>query len=113
MLEATLLKLYPLIVTTEPILPVLGEKLAIKGIFVNRKLGMVAVPFDVVITTLPEPPFPKIAVILEFEFTTNEAAATPPKVIDVAPIKLAPEIVTVDPVLPTAGIIELTIGEIE
>ena len=57
----------------------------------------VPVPAEFVTETLPEFPFPTSAVILVALTTVNEAAAVPPKLTAVAPVKLLPVMVTVFP----------------
>ena len=69
-----------------------------------------AVPFGVLTLTLPLAPLPTIAVI-EVEFTTvNEAAAVPPKLTVVAPVKLVPVIVTVVPAALVVGVNDVIVG---
>jgi len=68
------------------------------------------VPLAVVTTTLPEAPVATMAVIVVLFTTIKDVAATPPKVIDVAPVKLVPVIVTVVPVPPVDGVNEDTMG---
>jgi hypothetical protein len=52
------------------------------------------VPDGLVTTTFPDAPAPTRAEIVEEEKIEKEAAGTPPKVTEVAPVKLEPEIVT-------------------
>ena len=58
----------------------------------------VAVPPGVVTEISPEVPDPTMAVMLVADTTLNEAAAVPPKLTAVAPVKSVPVIVTVAPV---------------
>ena len=51
---------------------------------------LVAVPPGVVTEILPVEPLPTIAVILVIEFTVKLAAAVPPILTAVAPLRLAP-----------------------
>ena len=54
--------------------------------------------------TDPLAPVPTTAIILEGEFTTKEAAGTPPKLTAVVPVKLLPLIVTLVPVAAAVGV---------
>ena len=72
--------------------------------------GLVAVPPGVVTETLPEVPDPTTAVILVAETTVNEEAAVPPKVTDIAPVKLVPVIVTMVPLPALVGMNEVMVG---
>src|SRR5437870_4542900 len=97
-------KFAPLIVTTVPTGPLAGEKLAIVGGFTTvNELALVAVPSGVV--TLSGPvvaPAGTVAWIAVSEVTAK-LALTPSKVTDVAPLKLAPLIVTPVPTGPLPG----------
>ena len=55
---------------------------------------LLPIPFGVVTLTLPVAPVPTTAVIVVALTTVNEAAAVPPKLTAVAPVKLVPVIVT-------------------
>lgn len=57
-----------------------------------------------VTATLPEVPYESIAVILVAEFTVNEAAAVPPNVTLVVPVKLEPLMVIVAPAAACVGL---------
>ena len=80
--------------TACPACAVLGKKEVMvgAGFVVNVNPPRVAVPPAVVTDTLPVAPTPTTAVIRVAEFTTNEAAAVPPKRTDVAPVKFVPVI---------------------
>ena len=55
--------------------------------------------------------FAPITAVMELALiTVNEAAAAPPKLTAVAPVKLVPVIVTVVPELPLTGVKELIVG---
>ena len=56
---------------------------------------LLPIPFGVVTLTLPVAPVPTTAVIVVALTTVNEAAAVPPNLTAVAPVKLVPVIVTV------------------
>ena len=60
--------------------------------------------------TLPLVPDPITAVILVGETTLNDVAAIPPKLTAVAPVKLDPVIVTIDPIFAVEGAIEVMVG---
>ena len=72
------------------------------------------VPSDVVTRTLAVPAAPAgvTAVIVVAETTVTEVAAAPPIVTEVAPVKLAPEMVTLVPpeIAPALGEIDATVG---
>jgi hypothetical protein len=59
---------------------------------------------------LPEAPVATTAVIAVEETTENEAAAMPPKLTAVAPVKFVPVIFIVVPVPPTKGVKEVIVG---
>jgi hypothetical protein len=107
---ATLLKLLPEIVTVEPMLPVAGVKLLIRGGTKNTKPAFEPVPSMVVTLTFPDEPVPTVAVMLVGEFTVNEAAGVPPKLTAVAPVKSVPVMVTVVPADADVGANEETTG---
>ena len=67
-------------------------------------------PNAVVTLTLPLVPPATTAVIVESLTTINEVAIVPPKLTEEAPVKLAPLIVTVVPVLAVDGANELILG---
>ena len=67
-------------------------------------------PPELVTLTLPEAPYPTVAVISESLTTVNDAAATPPKLTAVVPVKLLPEMLTVVPVDAVAGLNEVREG---
>ena len=72
-----------------------------------------AVPLGVVIDTLPVVPAATTAVILVALTTEKDAAAVPPKLTAVAPVKFVPVIVTVVPVAADKGLKEVMAGPVE
>ncbi|GDX46656.1 hypothetical protein LBMAG24_19840 [Bacteroidota bacterium] len=59
---------------------------------------------------MPDLPVPTTAVILVALTTVNEAAAVPPKLTAVVPVKLVPVIVTVCPVPAEVGLNDVIVG---
>jgi hypothetical protein len=98
-------------VTVVPATPLVGENELMEagGIYV-KPVADVPVPPSVVTVILPVLPLATTAVIALSLTTVNEAAAVPPKLIAVAPVKYEPLIVTDAPVTPVAGVNELTTG---
>jgi hypothetical protein len=97
-------KFVPLITTEVPLGPDAGLKLVIDGLERKVKvLAEVVVPPDVVMLIIPVEPVPTTARIWVAESTVKLAAAVPPKLTAVAPVKLVPFIVTVAPLAPKAG----------
>jgi len=85
-------------------LPDVGVKDEIVGeVFMYVNPERVPVPAEFVTETLPEFPFPTIAVILVGLTTVNDVATKPPKLTEVIPVKLLPVIVTVFPLVAEAG----------
>ena len=112
------LKFVPLIVMSVPpaSTPVFGftEVMVGAGNSNVNAFKAVAIPAGVVTTTdlAPEVRAGVIAVMEVSETTTTLVAATPPKVTLVAPVKCAPEIVTVVPprVVPDVGLNDAIVG---
>jgi len=108
----TSLKFVPVIVTLVPLAPLVGVKDVMvggAGITVNHARD--AVPVGAATVTFPEiAPEATVAVMLVAEFTVNEAAATPPKLTAVAPVKLVPVIVTTVPAGPLVGVNDIIDG---
>jgi hypothetical protein len=98
-------KLAPVIVTTVPPVPLVGVKLVIVGREITVKLAvLVAVPAGVVTLTGPVVAVAgTVAWMVVSEVTENVVAFTPLNVTAVAPVKLAPVIVTVVPLVPLVG----------
>lgn len=104
-------KLAPVIVTTVPAPPIVGLNEATPGSVVEKtKPANVAVPPGVVTVTLPEEPLPTCAVMVPSSTTVNVMAAVVPNFTAVAPVKLAPFMVTVWSVAAVVGVKELIIG---
>ena len=103
-------KLRPLmvmVVVIEPVGIVVGVKLVITGagIGVKVKPAIEAVPSGVVTLTAPETAVAGTTAVMRVaEFTTKDAAATPPKLTLLAPVKLLPEITTLVPGVAVAGV---------
>ena len=70
---------------------------------------LVAVPPGVVTEILPVEPLPTIAVIRVAEFTVKLAAAVPPMLTAVAPLRLVPVMFSEVP-LPPSGVKEVIVG---
>lgn len=95
-------KLAPSMVTDVPTIPLVGKKLLILGL-TAKLLVLVAVPIGVVTLTMPViAPFGTVVVIAVSEPTLN-VAFTPLNLTLVAPVKLAPVIVTFVPTAPLVG----------
>ena len=104
-------KFVPVRVTICPVFPDVGVKELIVGtVLIKVKPANVPEPAEFVTVTLPEAPFPTIAVIVVALFTTKEVAATPPNVTEVMPLKLLPVIVTDVLLEPEVGVKEETTG---
>lgn len=86
----------PVIVTVVPLAAIAGVKDLILNIGVKTKLLIAAVPPGVLTTISPLSPSPTNASIFSEEMTLKEAASTPPKLTEDAPIKFAPKMVTND-----------------
>jgi hypothetical protein len=76
------------------------------------KAARLAVPLGVVTDTLPVEPFAGTADIEVALITANEAAAVPPKLTAVAPVKLVPVMVTVVPDVAVEGVKEVMEGTV-
>ncbi len=68
------------------------------------------VPMGVVTETAPLAPLPTLAVMVAESTTLNEAAATPPKLTAVAPLRLVPLMRTAVPLSPDTGLKLLMVG---
>ena len=90
-------KFVPLIVTVAPMAALVGVKLVMVGGGANVKPASVAVPPGAVTETEPLAPAAKTAVIWVADTTIKLAAAVPPKLTAVAPVKFVPVMVTVVP----------------
>ena len=69
-------------------------------------------PAEVVTEMLPLVPDPITAVILVGETILNDVAAVPPKLTAVAPVKLVPVSVTVEPNAAVDGLIVVMVGTV-
>ena len=104
-------KFAPVMVTTVPTPPVVGLNEEMPGsVDEKTKPANVAVPPGVVTVTLPEEPPPTCAVMVPSSTTVNERAAVLPNFTAVAPVKLAPFMVTVWSVAAVVGVKELIKG---
>jgi hypothetical protein len=72
--------------------------------------ALLPVPPGLVTLMLPVVPAPTTAVIVVAEVTVKEAAAVPPKLTAVAPVKLVPVRVTVEPLIAEVGVKLVTVG---
>lgn len=103
-------KFVPFIVTVVPAFALVGLKEFIVGAGINVNPASVAVPPSVVTLTFPDAPVATTAVRLVGELTVNEVAGIPPKLTDVAPVKLFPVSVTVVPAPAFVGVKEVITG---
>ena len=85
----------------QPIRPVVGTGVGAGWVKVNPARAMV--PFGAVTDILPLDPVPTLAVILVEETMVYDVAGVPPKLTDVAPVKLVPVMVTVAPLAADVG----------
>ncbi len=100
-----------MVIVSPPVAPV-GEKAVMVGTPAKLKPERVPVPFGVVTAISPEAPdAASVAVIRVAETTVNEAAGTPPKLTDEAPVKFVPLIVTTSPAPATAGVKDVMTGD--
>ena len=68
------------------------------------------VPIEVLTETAPLAPLPTVALMVVESTTVNEAAATPPKLTAVAPLRLVPLMRTAVPLSPELGLKLLMMG---
>jgi len=108
--EVAPVKLVPVMVTTPPAPTETGVNELIEGGGKKVNPAKVPVPEEFVTLTEPEDPLETVAVILVLLLTVNEAAAAPPKLTAVAPVKLVPVIDMVDPWPPDVGVKEVMVG---
>ena len=102
----------PVMTTEVPTVPLAGVNKVIVGAGVTVKfVELVPVPFGVVTAILPvTAPEGTVAAICVAEFTVKLVEETPPKVTDVAPVKLVPVITTDVPGPPLGGVNEVIDG---
>ncbi len=94
-------KLVPVIITVVPVVPVAGEKAVTVGANTVKITEEVTVPPGVVTDTVPvAPPLATTAVMLVALTTLKDVTATPPSFTAVAPVKLVPVMVIVEPTAP-------------
>jgi hypothetical protein len=103
-------KLVPVIVIVIPVAPLDGPNEVIVGGGINVNPVIDTVPPGVVTLTLPDAPVPTTAVILVAELTVNDEAATPPKLIEVAPVKFVPVIIIDALAAPLVGVNDVIVG---
>jgi len=108
--EVAPVKFVPVIVIVAPVVAEIGLKDEIVGAGINVNPVFVAVPAGVVTLTFPDAPEPTTAVIVVELTTANDAAATPPKLTEVAPLRFVPVTVTVTPVAAVVGVKEVIVG---
>jgi len=109
--EVVPVKFAPLMVTTVPTPPVVGLKEEMPGsVDEKTKPARDAVPPGDVTVTLPDAPLPTCAVMVPSSTTVKESAAVLPNLTAVAPVKLAPLMVTVWSVAAVVGVNELING---
>ncbi len=85
--EVAAVKLLPVMVTAAPVVALAGVNEAMDGEGIKVNPPSVAIPPGVVTATFPEAPSATMAVIMLADNTVKEAAAVPPKVTAVAPVK--------------------------
>jgi hypothetical protein len=105
----------PVIVTDEPAIPLVGEKLVMVGVgvvTVNIGVGAGDVPSDVITTTLPVKVNGTTAVICVGELTTSDVAVAPPIRTDVNAVPVNPvPVITIDvPTGPLVGAMLVIVG---
>jgi hypothetical protein len=105
-----LVKLVPVTVTVSPVAAEVGVKDAIVGAGMKINPASDALPPGVVTATLPELPAATTAVMVVAFTTENEAAAVPPKLTAVVPVKLVPVTVTVAPEAAEVGVKDAIVG---
>jgi len=103
-------RLVPVIVTVEPLPALVGVKEEMVGVAAHVNPPKVAVPPGVTTFTEPEVPVPTTAVMVVAFTTVNDMAAVLPKLTAVAPVRLVPLIVTVDPLPALVGVNEEMVG---
>ena len=103
------LKLVPVMVTVAPVSAADGLNEVIVGAAMVKPPRL-AVPPGVVTDIVPDVPAATTAVMLVALATLNDAAAVPPKLTVLAPVKLVPVIVTVVPVPADVGVKDVIVG---
>src|SRR5688500_17614580 len=82
----------------------------VPAVVIVKFVALVVVPPGVVIKIVPDVAVPTIAEISLAEISIKELAFVPPKVTDVALVRLVPTIFTVVPGGPDAGLNEVIVG---
>ncbi len=104
-------KLVPVIVTVAPDVAEVGvNELIVGAVGINVKPLAVPVPPAFVTETFPLAPAPTTAVMLVGDTTVKDAAAVPPKLTPVIPVKPLPLMVTVVPPAAEVGLYPKTAG---
>ena len=106
------LKFVPVITTAAPLEALLGLKLLMVGTAAEIKVNppQVALPAGVTTRTSPLAPLPTTATIVVALITLNDLAAVPPKLTELAPVRLVPVRVTVWPSRAEVGEKEPRVG---
>ena len=104
--EVTVTKLLPLMVTVVPATDAAGLNELITGGGMNINPCKVFHPVGLITFTLPDAPVLTEAVIVVELTMLKPDAGTPPKLTDVAPVKLIPVIVMIVPGPPLVGLNE-------
>ncbi len=110
--ELAPLKFVPVITTGPPLEELPGLKLLMVGAAAEIKVNplLVPVPAGVTILTFPLAPVPTTATIVVALTTLKDLAAVPPKLTELAPVRLVPVRVTVWPSRTEVGEKELRVG---
>jgi hypothetical protein len=103
-------KFEPVMVIVVPVVALVGVNEVIAGGEMKANPASVASPPGVVTEALPEVPLATTTVMVVGETTLNEAAAVPPKLTAVAPVKFIPVMVTVAPLAALVGVNEEMAG---
>jgi hypothetical protein len=103
-------KLVPVMVTVAPLAALRGAKDDMVGAGIKVNPASTALPPGVVTETLPDEPVATTAVMVVELTTLKDAAAVPPKLTAVAPVKLVPVIVTVAPLAALRGLKDDMVG---
>jgi hypothetical protein len=110
--ELAPVRFVPVITTVAPLEALLGLNVVMVGAAAEIKVNplTVTVPTGVVTLTLPLAPLPTTATIVMALTTLNDLAAVPPKLTELAPVKLVPVMVTIWPLRAEVGAKEAIVG---
>ena len=110
--ELAPVRFVPVITTVAPLEALLGLNVVMVGAAAEIKVNplTVTVPTGVVTLTLPLAPLPTTATIVMALTTLNDLAAVPPKLTELAPVKLVPLMVTIWPFRAELGVKEVIVG---